>query len=221
MLKIDGIVFDMDGVIFDTERLGLEAWDVVGERHGFENIRETALLCIGRSTKDTKEIIKQRYGVEDIEPLHREVNGVFKEIIDRNGGLPVKKGARRLLSLLKDRGVTVGLASSTRKDIVRAELDGAGLLGYFRETVGGDMVENSKPQPDIYLLACDKLGIAPERSLAIEDSHNGIISASAAKMLPVLVPDMIEPDERMLSLSYLKFDDLDELADYLERELPE
>lgn len=206
--NIDGIVFDMDGVIFDTEALSMRCWKVVGDRHGLENVEENIRLCIGRSTKDTKRIMFEAYGDKvDLDILYAESRQVIREAFDREG-IPVKDGAREVLQWLRDSGAKVGLASSTSYDTVVREMKEVGLIDCFDIIIGGDMVENSKPQPDIYLLACEKLGVDPKNTLAVEDSRNGIISASAAGMIPVLIPDLIEPDDEMLEKAYVKLDSL-------------
>ena len=205
----------MDGVIFDTEALSMRCWKKVGDRHGLENVEENIRLCIGRSTKDTKRIIQDAYGDKvDLDLLYAESREVIREAFEREG-IPLKDGARETLNWLHDSGVKVGLASSTSYDTVVREMSEVGLIGCFDVIIGGDMVENSKPQPDIYLLACEKLGVDPKNTLAVEDSRNGIISASTAGMIPVLIPDLIEPDEEMLDKSYVKLDNLTEFKNKL------
>lgn len=213
--NLDGIIFDMDGVILDTEALSMRCWKVVGDRYGLENVEHNIRLCIGRSTKDTKRIIREAYGDKvDLEQLYAESRQVIKEAFEREG-IPVKDGAREVLKWLHDSGVRLALASSTSYDTVVREMREVGIIDCFDVIVGGDMVENSKPQPDIYLLACKKLGVEPQNTLAVEDSLNGIISASAAGMIPILIPDLIRPDEEMLKKAYVKLDSLMELKDKL------
>ena len=211
----DGIVFDMDGVIFDTERLSMRCWLKVGESFGLENVEENIRRCIGRSTKDTKRIINEAYGhIVDMDELYAESRRVIREAFEQEG-IPVKDGAADVLRALHSRGVRVGLASSTSYDTVVTEMKQVGLIDCFDVIVGGDMVESSKPEPDIYLIACEKLGVDPKNTLAVEDSRNGVISAHRAGMIPVLVPDMIEPDEEMLDKAYIKFDNLTEFLSKL------
>ena len=211
--NIDGIVFDMDGVIFDTEALCMRCWCKVGERHGLENVEHYIRLCIGRSDKDTERIITEAYGDKyDIGMLRKEAAQAVQDAF-KNEGIPLKDGAREVLEWLHESGVKVGLASSTKYDTVVKEMTEVGLIHCFDKIIGGDMVENSKPEPDIYLIACDKLGVDPKNTLAIEDSRNGIISASAAGMIPVLIPDLIEPDELMLEKSHVKLNRLMEFKD--------
>lgn len=214
--ELDAVVFDMDGIIFDTETIALRSWQDAADAHGIGDISETAMKCVGRSTVDTLKIFEAAYGDKvSIEQMHIECITRFKEIIQAEG-MPIKKGARELLEFLKQSGAKVALASSTSYETVVAELKDADLFKYFRVIVGGDMIKNSKPEPEIYLLACEKLGADPKKSAAVEDSRNGIISASRAGMYPFLVPDIIQPDEEMIRLSHKQFKDLLEVKEYLE-----
>ena len=214
--ELDAIVFDMDGVIFDTETIALRSWQEAADAHNIGDITETAMKCVGRSTVDTLRIFEEAYGDRiSIEQMHIECIERFKEIV-RTEGMPVKVGARELLEHLKASDIKVALASSTSYQTVVDELKDADLFKYFRVIVGGDMIEHSKPEPEIYLLACEKLGADPTKCIAVEDSRNGIISASRAGMMPLLVPDILKPDEEMLKLAHAKFDDLLQVKDYLE-----
>ena len=214
--ELDAVVFDMDGVIFDTETIALRSWQDTADAHNLGDITETAMKCVGRSTVDTIRIFDEAYGDKvSIEAMHVECVTRFNEIMQTEG-LPIKKGARELLEHLRASGAVVALASSTNYDRVVMELKDADLFKYFRVIVGGNMIEHSKPEPDIYLLACKKLGADPTKCIAVEDSRNGIISASRAGMMPLLVPDILKPDEEMLKLARAKFDDLLQVKDYLE-----
>lgn len=210
-----GFVFDMDGVIFDTEVIGLEVWQILADKYSLGNVREVGMKCIGRSTVDTMKIFTDAYGDKvDIKQMYAESRKVLADIIEQRG-LPLKNGAVELLKFLKDKGVKVGLASSTSYNGVIKNLERAGLYDYFNVIVGGDMVEHSKPDPEIYLLACEKLNIDPKISYAVEDSKNGIISAFKAHMKPVLVPDLIEPTNEMMEMAYKKYSDLTQLLNDL------
>lgn len=115
---------------------------------------------------------------------------------------------RELLQYLKEEKIPVGLASSTRLAAVEEELKQAGLYDYFRVVVGGDQLKRSKPEPDIYLMACEKMGISPENAYAVEDSYNGIRAAYSAGMMPIMVPDLLPATEEMREKSIAVFDDL-------------
>lgn len=202
------VVFDMDGVLFDTERLCMDGWNQVAAKRGIEGMDEVARQCIGLNANDTKSLVLEHYG-EDF-AYDEFCSQVSKWMWDRIkwNGLPVKTGVNKILAYLKQAGIPMGLASSTRYASVISHLKEAGIVDYFQVIVAGDMIEHSKPQPDIYLLACRKLGVDPEDAYAVEDSPNGIRSAHAAGMKPIMVPDLIVPDDEMKELSFLICRDL-------------
>lgn len=210
------VVFDMDGVLFDTERLSISCWLETAERMGLGDIREGAYGCIGLNRTDSRIFIRNLYGEAfPYDEFRTENSALFQKKIEKDG-LPVKKGARELLIWLKERGVKTAVASSTNTQTVKSHMERAGFLPYFQEIIGGDMVEHSKPRPDIYLMACGRLGVEPEKAAAIEDSPNGIRSAHAAGMLPIMVPDMVEPTLEIEALLYRKCVDLCEVKAFLE-----
>lgn len=212
------VVFDMDGVLFDTERLCQDSWLAVAEENGLPGMEDIFPQCIGLNANDSRRIVMNAYGEDfDYEGFRGQASVWFWDYIEKNG-LPVKPGVRELLSWLKEAGWTVGLASSTRRSSVENHLEQAGIRDCFAAVVTGDMVEHSKPQPDIYLMACRELGVEPGQAYAIEDSPNGIRSAHAAGMRPLMVPDMIAPDEEMRRLSARIFEDLEEVLDFLRAE---
>ena len=208
------VIFDMDGVLFDTERLCMESWCVLAREQGIADMEIVFPKCIGRNAADTQVIVSDYYGKSfDYESFRRQASDWFWQYIKDNG-LPIKKGVREILTYLNKAGYAVGLASSTRYSSVVNHLEEAGIKDDFSVIVTGDMVKHSKPQPDIYLLACERLGVEPQEAYAIEDSYNGIRSAHAAGMKPVMVPDLLEPDEEMRSLSFLICKDLTEVLSY-------
>lgn len=210
------VVFDMDGTIFDTERLVLDCWEQVGERHGIPGIREVFIRCIGTNNARTQEIVYEHYGKDfPYEKFSGESSVLFHEIADTEG-IPVKPGAAELLKYLSENKVPLGLASSTRLAVVTQELQAAGLYDYFQVVVGGDLLKNSKPAPDIYLMTCGRMGVLPENTYAIEDSYNGIRSAHSAGMRPIMVPDLLPATEEMRDLSVAVFADLFEVKAYFE-----
>lgn len=202
------VVFDMDGVLFDTERLCMDGWNQVAGKRGIQGMEEVARQCIGLNANDTKRYVLDHFG-EDF-PYDEFRSQVSKWVWDRIkwNGLPVKTGVNKILPYLQQAGTAIGLASSTRYASVLSHLKEAQILDYFQVIVSGDMIEHSKPQPDIYLLACRKLGVEPADAYAVEDSPNGIRAAQAAGMKPIMVPDLIEPDEEMKDLSFLICRDL-------------
>lgn len=215
------VVFDMDGVIFDSENTFLSCWLEVGERFGMEPelVRSTYVKCIGTNSNQTAEIYRnaflKRLGEENMQRMWKESVELHRA---RYAGdnMPIKAGVREILKFLKSRGIPVGIASSTQKSKVEQRIRTAGLSDYFVGAVCGDAVKISKPNPEIYLLACEAFGFDPANTFAIEDSFNGIRAASAAGMRPIMVPDIVTPDEEMRSLSETICTDLFEALAYLQ-----
>lgn len=201
-MQYQAIVFDMDGVIFDTERLVIEFWKEVAKKHNIPNIEHTCIQCLGTNRVRTREIFLENYGADfPFDPYRAEVTELFNTHY-KGVPLPTKPGIRELLSYLQEQDIKVGLASSTAQHLVRDEIGTAGLLPYFQTLVCGDMVEHSKPAPDIFLKACEILNADPTKSIAIEDSFNGIRSAHCAGMTPIMVPDQVQPTDEIRTLAF-------------------
>lgn len=211
---VKAVVFDMDGVIFDSERLVLKSWKMVADRENIPEIEETVRKCLGTNREVSRRIFLEAYG-EDFpyDTLKQEAAGIYHRMAD-GGKLPLMRGVRELLGFLREEKRKIALASSTREEVVVAELRDAGLLEFFDEVVCGDMLQRSKPEPDIYLMACERIGVDPKEAYAVEDSYNGIRSAYAAGMHPVMVPDMMPPTEEMEEKSEIILTSLEELQDY-------
>ena len=201
-MQYQAVVFDMDGVIFDTERLVIEFWKEVAKKHNIPNIEHTCIQCLGTNRVRTREIFLENYGADfPFDPYRAEVTELFNTHY-KGVPLPTKPGIRELLSYLQEQDIKVGLASSTAQHLVRDEIGTAGLLPYFQTLVCGDMVEHSKPAPDIFLKACEILNADPTKSIAIEDSFNGIRSAHCAGMTPIMVPDQVQQTDEIRTLAF-------------------
>ena len=201
-MQYQAVVFDMDGVIFDTERLVIEFWKEVAKKHNIPNVEHTCIQCLGTNRVRTREIFLENYGADfPFDPYRAEVTELFNTHY-KGVPLPTKPGVRELLSYLQEQDIKVGLASSTAQHLVRDEIGTAGLLPYFQTLVCGDMVEHSKPAPDIFLKACEILNAGPTKSIAIEDSFNGIRSAHCAGMTPIMVPDQVQPTDEIRALAF-------------------
>lgn len=213
------VVFDMDGVLFDTEVLCMKSWVAVAKEKGLPGMEEVFPKCIGCNANGSKKYVMEAYGEDfDYEGFRKQASEWFWNYIETNG-LPVKPGAEEILTWLKENGWVIGLASSTRQSTVLNHLEQAGFRGFFSAVVTGDMVEHGKPDPDIYLLTCRKLSAEPWSTYAIEDSPNGIRAAHSAEMMPLMVPDMLAPDEEMRTLSVEIFGDLYGVMEYFRQRL--
>lgn len=213
---ISAVVFDMDGVIFDSERLVIECWVEIADKYDVENITDICKTCLGINSLATKERFLNYYGVDfPYDSYKREMSDLYHKRA-REGALLMKPGVVELLTFLQGKGMKIALASSTRKEVVTWELSYAGIIDYFDEIVCGDMVARSKPDPEIFLKACELLQVNPENALAIEDSYNGIRAAYAGGLHPVMVPDLMEPTKEMEELSEIILSSLYEVILYMD-----
>lgn len=209
------VVFDMDGVIFDSERAVMQCWKEVASRHNIPDIEKAILACTGTTMVRTREIMLNLYGADfPYDEYARESSAIFHSRYD-GGRLPMKPGVKELLTFLKERGKKTALASSTRQQVVTDELRDAGIIEYFDRIICGDMVSRSKPAPDIFLKACEELNVSPSDSYAIEDSYNGIRAAHAGGLHPIMVPDLLPADEEMQSLAEIVLPNLTSVMEYL------
>lgn len=213
--KYAAVVFDMDGVIFDSERLVIECWKVIACKYGIVDVETVCRDCLGINKEASRRKFLEYYGENfPYDAYKSEMSALYHERYS-GGRLPMKPGIKELLIFLRENGKHTALASSTRRQVVTQELTDAGLMGYFDEIICGDMVARSKPEPDIYLKACECLGVAPEDAYAVEDSYNGIRSAAAAGLKPVMVPDLAEPTVEMEALAEVILPSLLEVREYL------
>ena len=209
------VIFDMDGVIFDSERIICDLWLDYSKEIGLQKVDEVIIRCIGISDKATAQVFRDVYGEDFPYETHKKVISTRFHARYDGGKLPKKPGIDELLKALKENGFKTALASSTRVEVVKNELRDAGLLDYFDFVIGGDMVNKSKPDPEIFIKAAEGLGIGPKDCYVVEDSFNGIRAANAAKMIPIMVPDLLLPTPEILDLCAFKLDSLEEVKKLL------
>ena len=216
---ITAVVFDMDGILFDTERLCRDCWIALSKEFEIPNMEEVYALCIGVNVQTTRQIVYDNYGKDfPFEEYDRRASAMYNEYIAEHG-VPVKEGVRETLEALAKAGAKIAVASSTRREKVLRLLASAGIDRYFTAVVGGDTVTHSKPDPEIFLTACEALSVAPEEAIAVEDSHNGIRAAHAAGMLAVMVPDLLPVTEEMRKLSAYVAADMNDACGWMLRKL--
>lgn len=202
------IVFDMDGVLIDSERIVLASWEAIGPRYGVENPADFCRSCMGTTPQKTAEKLYAAYGAAfPYDDFVAERRKFYYDTVEQFG-FPIKEHVRDAIEGLHAMGCTLAVASSTRESLVREELDAVGILSYFSVVIGGDRLKRSKPEPDIYLLACETLGVDPSATYAVEDSYNGVLAAHRAGMIPIMVPDQLPPNDEMHRLCRYIFDDL-------------
>ena len=211
------VIFDMDGVIFDTEMLCRKAWHSMEEEYGIsaEKMDQLLILCVGTNRAHMVKTFLEQLGNDF--PVERFLDESMDRIAALGAsGLPLKKGAVELLSWLKEQNALLALASSTKRSLVIQELTDAGLLDYFSVITGGDQITKSKPDPEIYEKAGAALGADPGKTLVLEDSQNGLRSALNAGMLPIMIPDILKSAPDLEPLIEAKLEDLTEVIPYIE-----
>lgn len=211
-MTITAVVFDMDGIIFDTERLSYEAFARASEEVGWVPSRDAFLASIGlpRASIPPKLTEILGTGFPATQVLDRSYE-LLEEAVKRHGP-PVMDGTAEILDALADRGIPAVVATSTETDTARRYLATAALLERFVGVVGGDQVTHGKPAPDIFLRAADALAAPPTEVLVFEDSENGVRAGHAAGMRVVMVPDFIEPSGELRSLCFAVVSSLHEAA---------
>jgi HAD superfamily hydrolase (TIGR01509 family) len=187
------VVFDLDGLLLDTEVLWQRAEVRLFARHGAEFTFEDKLVVMGTSAAFTGEFFARRLGQapDQATLLIREVSELMREELEAH--VDARPGAAELVTRLRRR-VPLGLASNSPRFLVDAALTSAGFTEAFDAVVSSDDVPHHKPAPDIYLLVCERLGVAPEDALALEDTTSGIVAAKAAGMTCIAVPQFAETD---------------------------
>lgn len=210
------VIFDMDGLMFDTERVFIEAWDYAGQMMGVGKAGYMVYKTLGMNSVASDEIWKEEFGDSYNQ---KELSKYTKEFLKkyyRENKVPIKSGLHILLEYLKKEKAKLAVASSSSRVVVEKNLDDAGVKDYFSVIICGDMIEKSKPEPDIYLKACEMLNENPKDCIALEDSKNGLLSAYRAGCKPIMVPDLWQPDEEILQIIKGKYYDLIEVKNAFE-----
>ncbi len=213
-MKIQGVVFDMDGLLLDTERVVSQAWEEAARRIGFSDVARAKIACLGLNEASTRAYFLETYGADfDYQTFRDLTRKLAHAVLDVH--VPVKAGAAELLETLRHLGIPAAVASSTREVTVRDELSRAGLLSYCSAVITGDMVTHGKPDPEIYLKACAAIGCEPAYCLGFEDSLNGLKSVHRAGMIAVHIPDQVPPNADTNALADFCFSSLVEAKQVL------
>ena len=195
MIDYRAVIFDMDGILFDTERIYQETWHELADERGIVLPPDYPQRICGSTLPMTHRIVEDVYGVADGVPLVRECR---KRVAKRlEAGVPVKRGVPELLAYFKENGIRTAVASSGTIERIRLNLEMTDLTSFFDVLVCGQDVVNGKPAPDIFLFAAERLGERPEDCLVFEDSVNGVRAGIAAGSRVIMVPDQVPPTDEL------------------------
>lgn len=217
MSDVKGVIFDMDGVILDTETLSLMFWEKTLKSHDIEMDREKHILLMGKSSEDTVKCLKEIYGEDvPIKDYYLEKGQAVIDYLEENKP-GVKKGFESLLKYLIENGYKSAIATST----ARWKMANRMKFLHFDEMVDcvicGDEVKKSKPDPEIFLKAAEKLGLSPEECIVIEDSKSGVEAAYNGGFRCIIVPDLKKPDIDMEEKAFKIMESLEELEEWLKK----
>ena len=214
--EVRGVLFDMDGVVIDTEKLYTRFWMEAAADLGHPMTLTQALQMRSLGSIESQEKLDSFFGSGVLEyDVLRNRRIELMEAFIAEYGIEEKKGIRELLARLKEKGIRCAITSSSSIPLIRRHLGDLGLLDGFTALCSGKDVPRGKPAPDIYLHGAATLGIAPEHCLAIEDSPAGIEAAWRAGCMAVIVPDQDQPDGEVLSRSFAKADSLLDVMELL------
>lgn len=211
------VIFDMDGVLLDTEPLAARAWTEAAASLGVAFDADLALRMVGRNWLDCVAIAHAHYpSGYPVDALLSRWHAAYDAIVARDG-LALKPGALELLDWLDEARIPRAVATSTRRERALDKLGRTALLPRFAAVVGGDEVERGKPAPDIYLEAARRIGADAGACVVLEDSEPGVRAALAAKMTPIMVPDLAPPCAELLARDIIVHASLHDVVPVLAR----
>jgi HAD superfamily hydrolase (TIGR01509 family) len=207
-------IFDMDGLLLDSELLALKAFEAGCEQFGLGDQTELFMRFVGtnvdKGNAEMHQALDERINVDAFIKTWR---GIYAEWIAKEA-VPLKTGVKEVLTHLNSINLPIAVATSTSTEPAKKKLKMAGIFNHFDVVIGGDQVTHSKPAPDIFLKAAAELNCEPSKCIAFEDSPNGVKSAVSAGMTVVQIPDMIKPDNALLALNHIVLESLSDVLTF-------
>lgn len=215
-MKAKAVIFDMDGIILDTETLLAKYWCQAANEFGFPMEYKHALELRSLAGEFARPLLKKYFGEEiDYDTVRNRRKELMNQDIAKNG-LKMKKGVKEILDYLDSSEFKRAIATATDQERAARYLKMIGIYDRFPVICCGPMAKHGKPAPDIYLMAAEQIGVEPSLCVAVEDSPNGIKSAYSAGMIPVMIPDLTPPDSELKKMLFAQCKDLTELPTILE-----
>ena len=215
-MQIKGVIFDMDGLMFDTERIYYKGWRKAANAYGYEITWEIYTQIVARNSTYIGRVLRKLLGEDfPFEAVNTKKRAISDEIVAREG-IKQKKGLEKLLDYLEGKDIQKAVATSSMREKALRYLEIGGVKKRFEEIICGSDVTESKPNPEIFLRAAASLGLKPEECLVLEDSRLGIEAASRAGMIGIFIPDLVEADEEIRGYASEVFASLDEVITYLD-----
>lgn len=214
MKDIKAVIFDMDGLMLDSERLAMQSLKRAGASIGLDFTEAMLVGCIGLNAESANIFLTRSLG----HPLPQAAlsaafDAEYKMALERDG-IRIKAGLIELLEFLRNAKMRLAVVTSTATAVAEHKLSRVGVIHYFEFIVGGDAVTRGKPAPDPYLLAATRLGMDVSQCLALEDSDNGVRSALAANMKVIIVPDIKPPEETLRHMAVACVESLHQVRQY-------
>lgn len=216
-MKVNAVIFDMDGLLFDTEMVYYEATQMVADQMGFPYDKEFYLRFLGVSDEEVWANYHEIFAEYGRETVQRFIDESFQETLTRfaSGNVQLKPGVMALLDFLDEQEIPKVVASSNQRKVIELLLEKNNLLTRFDTIVSAENVKRAKPDPEIFLLAQQKLGTAKENTLILEDSQNGILAAEAAEIPVIMVPDLLEPSAELADKTVAVVSSLHEIPTFI------
>lgn len=215
-MKIELVIFDMDGLMFDTERIYYKAWQESATAHGYHMSWETYVQIVARNSRYIEKVLKEILGEElPYDAICKDKRAIADQIIAKEG-ITKKEGLIELLDYLDKRGIKKAVATSSMREKALRYLELGEIKERFDWIICGSDVEESKPNPEIFLKVANHFGIAPEVCIVLEDSRLGIQAAKAAGMTGIFIPDLVQADEEILENTSKVVQSLSEVITLLE-----
>ncbi|MBD7915780.1 HAD family phosphatase [Clostridium sp. Sa3CUN1] len=215
MRKVELVIFDMDGLIFDSEKVSYDSWVEAAKIFNINFDMKIFYKLLGTNHESVRNTLIDEFGdkinIDDYIEERRKIN--FSKIAN---GVERKEGVEELLEYLTEKNIKKAVATSSNRELALNLLSKADILHYFDYVLCGDEVTKSKPDPEVFLNVAKKLKVNPENCMVLEDSEAGTIAGSRGRMKVIIIPDLKEPDEDIVRLAYKRLNNLKEVINEIE-----